>query len=253
MFLKIMTRTFILSVFTMTIFFQGMVAAKEEIKNLDKIKQVIAKRIEGVGRYDIQPSPIKGLYMVIVPPRVLYISEDANFVIEGDISNINTGENMTAGYRNAARYAAVDAMKDTAIIFSPPKDKIKHTITVFTDIDCYYCQKLHKEVAEFNRLGIEVRYLSYPRQGIGSESYDKAVTVWCSKDKKAALTRAKSGEKLKKLECDNPVKKHYALGNLLGVRGTPAIILENGQLYPGYIPAARLSAGLDQMKAQTKK
>ncbi len=237
------------SVFMLGIFSHASVSAKQEIRNLDKIKEVISQRIGDVGEYKIQPSPVKGLYLVIAPPHVLYISEDANYIIEGNVTNINTGEDLTSGYRNSARYAAVDALKDSMIIFSPPKDKIKHVITVFTDIDCYYCQKLHNEVAEFNRLGIQVRYLAYPRQGIGSASYDKAVTVWCSKDKKAALTQAKNGEKLENIKCDDsPVDKHYALGNLLNVRGTPAIVLENGQLYPGYIPAARLSQALEQAK-----
>ncbi len=245
-FSKRMVLSFLYLSFMFGAFYSTNISANEEIKNLVKIKKVISQRLKNAGKYKIQPSPIKGLYMVIAPPRVFYVSKDANYIIDGDMTNINTGENITSGYRNAARYAAVEALKDTMIIFSPPKDKIKHIITVFTDIDCYYCKKLHKEIGEFNRLGIQVRYLSYPRKGIGSDSYYKAVTVWCSKDKKDALTRAKNGEKLKSIKCDSPVDKHYALGNLLGVRGTPAILLENGQLYPGYIPAARLSKFLDQ-------
>ncbi len=224
-----------------------------KIKNLEKIKSVIRKRMKGIGKFEVQPSPIKGLYLVIAPPQVLYISEDANYVIEGDISDIRTGANYTDTYRNAARFAAVDAQKDSMIIFSPVKGKTKHTISVFTDMDCYYCQKLHKEISEFNRLGIEVRYLAYPRQGLNSPSYDKSVSVWCSKDKKAALTKAKNGEKITPKTCDNPVAGHFKLGNELGVRGTPAIVLENGQIYPGYIPAARLSQALDRAKGKAKK
>ena len=243
---KIILNFILYSGFVMGMFFHANVSAEQQIKNLDKIKKIITQRI--AGEYKIQQSAVKGLYMVIAPPHVLYISEDANYIVEGNITNINTGEDLTSRYRNSARFAAVDALKDSMIIFSPPEDKIKHVITVFTDIDCYYCQKLHKEVAEFNQLGIQVRYLAYPRQGIGSASYDKAVTVWCSKDKKAALTRAKNGEELENIKCDSPVDKHFALGNLLNVRGTPAIVLENGQLYPGYIPAARLSKALDRAK-----
>jgi len=229
------------------------VMAKPEIKNLDNIKKAIIAHVDDIGKFDVQPSPIPGLYLVIAPPRVMYISEDAKYIIDGDVTNISTGENHTEAFRNASRFAAVDAVKDTMIIFSPPKDKIKHTISVFTDMDCFYCQKLHKEMAEYNRLGIEVRYLAYPRQGLHTPSYDKAVTVWCSKDQKAALTKAKNGEKLEPLKCDHPVDKHFALGNLLGVRGTPALLLENGQLYPGYVPAARLSEALDRGKSGTKQ
>lgn len=225
--------------------------AVEKIENIEKLKKTISEKFSGIGQFDIQPSPIKGLYLVIVPPRVLYISKDANFMFEGDIKNINTGENITAGFRNISRITAVEAMKDTMIIFAPPKGKIKHTISVFTDIDCFYCQKLHKEIAEYNKYGIEVRYLSYPRSGVNTPSYFKAVSVWCSEDKKAAFTKAKNGEEPPRKTCDNPVDEHFALGNLLGVRGTPAIVLENGQIYPGYIPAKRLSEALDAAKAKT--
>lgn len=233
--------------------FSTNVMAKPEIKNLENIIKAVSEHLDGVGKFDVQISPIQGLYLVIAPPRVLYISEDAKYIIDGDITNINTGENYTGAYRNASRFAAVDAEKDSMIIFSPPKDKIKHTISVFTDMDCYYCQKLHKEISEYNKLGIEVRYLAYPRQGLKSPAYDKSVTVWCSKDQKAALTKAKNGEKLAALKCDSPVDKHFALGNLLGVRGTPALLLENGQLYPGYVPAARLSEALNRGKATASK
>jgi len=252
-FFKIILRSFFYSVLMSVVLFHSNVSAKEQIKNLEKIKEVVSKHL-GItsifAKLDIKPSPIKGLYQVVVPPKILYISEDANYVFEGDIINTKTNENYTEDARNAAHFAAVDAFKDSMIIFSP-KGKVKHTISVFTDMDCYYCQKLHKEISEYNRLGIEVRYLAYPRQGLQSPSYRKAVSVWCSKDQKAALTKAKNGEVLEEKTCaNNPVKKHFALGKALGIGGTPAIILENGQLYPGYIPAARLSAGLEQMKAQ---
>lgn len=238
---------------TLGLFFSANVMAKQEIKNLEIIKEAVIKHVSGIGKFNVQVSPIKGLYLVIAPPRVLYISEDGKYIIEGDITNVSTGEDHTGAYRNASRFAAVDAAKDTMIVFAPPKDKIKHTISVFTDMDCYYCQKLHKEISEYNRLGIEVRYLAFPRQGLKSPSYDKSVTVWCSKDQKAALTKAKRGDKLKAVKCDSPVEDHFALGNALGVRGTPALLLENGQLYPGYVPATRLSEALNRGKRQASQ
>jgi len=248
-FLKVVfSATLCLSLFSGSLF-SSAAFAKEKIKNLDKIKKVIVERVSGIGSFDVQPSPVKGLYMVIAPPRVLYISEDAKFIIDGDISDVQTGENKTEGFRNFSRFSAIDSLKESMIVFSPPEDKVKHTISVFTDTDCYYCQKLHKEMKEYNHLGIKVRYLAYPRQGLESPGYKKSVTVWCSKDQKNAMTRAKNGEQLKQKECDNPVQKHYALGNMLGVRGTPALLLENGQLYPGYVPAAKLAAALDRAKA----
>jgi len=241
-----------LNIFTLIIFSSNLFA-EQKINNLEQIKKVLKERVEGINKFEVQPSPIKGLYMVVAPPRVLYISEDAKFIVDGDINHVATGENYTAAFRNIARYAAIDAEKDSMISFAPKKDNIKHTISVFTDMDCYYCQKLHDEVKEYNRLGIEVRYLAYPRQGLKSPVYDKTVSVWCSKDQKDALTKAKKGKNIPSKKCDNPVARHYALGNELGVRGTPAIVLENGQVYPGYIPAERLSKALDKAKAKTGK
>jgi len=247
-FSNITLRFTLLSNLVFGLIFSANVMAQEEIKNLENIKKAVIEHVGGIGKFNIQPSEIKGLYLVIAPPRVLYISEDAKYIIDGDIKDIKTGQDFTGIYRTAAISAAIKAAKDTMITFSPPKGKIKHTVSVFTDMDCYYCQKLHKEMAEYNRLGIEIRYLAYPRQGLKSPAYKKSVSVWCSKDQKAALTKAKNGDKIKSLECKNPVAEHFALGQLLGLTGTPALLLENGQIHSGYVPAADLKAGLDRFK-----
>jgi thiol:disulfide interchange protein DsbC len=130
------------------------------------------------------------------------------------------------------------------VVFGP--EDAAHTITVFTDIDCTYCRKLHREIDQINARNIRVRYVFYPRFGPGSESWAKADAVWCSKDRQSALTRAKSGEDITADNCPTPVAEHYALGNKIGVRGTPAILMEDGELLPGYVPAAELAAYLDR-------
>jgi thiol:disulfide interchange protein DsbC len=129
------------------------------------------------------------------------------------------------------------------IIYSPKQ--VKHRVTVFTDIDCQYCRRLHQEMAELNGMGIEVRYLLFPRAGVGSKSYDKAVTVWCSANRQQALTDSKAGKNLPNKTCDNPVDKHMALVEKLGITGTPTMVLEDGSMIPGYVPAARLLAALE--------
>jgi len=139
-----------------------------------------------------------------------------------------------------------DLGEENMIIF--PAKNSKHTISVFTDIDCGYCRKLHNEIDQYNAKGITVRYLAFPRAGIGSPSYDKAVSVWCEKDRQAAMTRSKSGETLPKASCKNPVAEEYELGQLLGVNGTPALVLDNGSLLPGYVPANRLVRVLNEAK-----
>jgi thiol:disulfide interchange protein DsbC len=117
---------------------------------------------------------------------------------------------------------------------------------VFTDIDCGYCRKLHNEMAKYNAEGITVRYMPYPRSGLNTPSYYKAVSVWCSDDRRDALTRAKAGKDVPRATCDNPVQASLELGHQLGVTGTPALVLEDGQLLPGYVPAKKLSQVLDQ-------
>jgi len=124
-----------------------------------------------------------------------------------------------------------------------PKGETKHTVTIFTDIDCGYCRKLHREVARYTKAGIAIRYLAFPRSGPNTESYFKAVTVWCSDDPRDALTRSKSGEKLARKTCANqPVDAHMAVAEKVGVSGTPTIVLADGSVIPGYVPADRLAA-----------
>ncbi|MBI3560129.1 MAG: DsbC family protein [Gammaproteobacteria bacterium] len=212
----------------------------------DKIKAVVKEQLSQEPT-SINPSPIKNLFEVVVGPQVYYISQDGRYVFNGDLIDLHTKTNITDEKRDAARLTALNALgEDSMIIFGPKQ--VKHTITVFTDIDCGYCRKLHSEIADYNKLGIKVRYLAYPRAGIGSDSYNKAVTVWCADDRQKAMTEAKSGTNLPNKSCVNPVAKEYELGQALGVNGTPAIILENGKLFPGYAPAKQLSDILDKIQ-----
>jgi len=209
----------------------------------------IQKYLSGVPAENIQLSPIEGLYKVFMPPRVFYISGDGQFAVDGDVIDLKNGTNITKLERQKSMVNAINSTgKETMIIFKAKQSR--HTINVFTDIDCGYCRKLHKAVPEYNKLGITIRYLAYPRAGIGSDSYKKAVSVWCADDRRAALTKAKSGIKLPEGNCDNPVAQHHQLGNLIGITGTPAIVLDSGRLIPGFVPPARLSSILNQSVAK---
>ncbi|MDH5446643.1 MAG: DsbC family protein [Gammaproteobacteria bacterium] len=228
----------------------GLVQAgiKEDSK---KIKAMLAKQMPGLKVTEINKTPLKGIYEVIMPPQIIYVSSDANYVISGNLINANTGDNLTLPQRDKVRAQAVDMLGEKSMIVFAPK-KTKHTITVFTDIDCGYCRKLHKEVAEYNKLGIAVRYTAFPRAGIGSESYKKAVSVWCASDRKAAMTKAKNGQNVPDKDCKNPVADHYRMGEQLGISGTPALVTESGQVVPGYVPAQRLFNGLEQQRKANK-
>jgi len=218
--------------------------------DLDTARKAISTKL-GVPTENIQSSPVANLYLVSIPPRLFYVSGDGKHVLNGDMINVATNTNVTQALRSKARMAAIEELgEDSMIVFSPKKGKLKHTISVFTDIDCGYCRKLHSSIDEYNALGIRVRYLAYPRAGIGSESYDKAVAVWCAKDRKQAMTDAKNSQAVNSAKCDSPVAEHFKMGSMIGVRGTPALVLESGQLVPGYVPPQRLLAILDQESAK---
>lgn len=189
-------------------------------------------------------SPLPGIYQLeITGGTVFYGTADGKYLFAGDLYElgeddlINLAEQDRIGKRQELM-ATVDV--DDMVVF-PAGGERKAVINVFTDVDCGYCRKLHNEVPELNAMGVEVRYLAYPRAGIGSESYTKIVSAWCSEDPNEAITALKSGETIPDSNCANPVAAQYELGHAVGVSGTPAIVLEDGRLLPGYMPAAALA------------
>ncbi len=191
----------------------------------------------------VAESPMPGLYQVqLKGGRILYASADGQFVMQGYLYQFKDGKplNLTEQSESQAVAKALDGIPASEMVIFAPKEPKTH-ITVFTDTDCGYCQKLHREVSELNRQGVEVRYLAFPRQGIGSHGYGDLVSVWCAKDRQEAMNKAKAREKVPAATCDNPVAKQFELGQMIGVRGTPAVILANGQMIPGYQPAPQLA------------
>ncbi|CDI02698.1 Protein-disulfide isomerase [Candidatus Competibacter denitrificans Run_A_D11] len=201
----------------------------------------------------ITPSAIPGLYEVVLGGQVIYLSEDGQFAVQGEIVNLTSLDNLTENRRGQLRGKAIDALGEQNMVIFSPEGPVKHTVTVFTDIDCGYCRKLHTQMEAYNKEGIKVRYLWFPREGIDSESYKKAVAVWCADDRRAAMTKAKRGENIELKSCDNPVKREYELGQKLGVRGTPSIILESGDMIPGYVSPTQLAEMLAEVKSKTAK
>ena len=213
----------------------------------DAIKKSLQGIFPDVTPSEITPSPMAGVSEVLIGPRLFYVSNDGKYLLQGSLIELATRTDISKTRRNGIRMDALNKLGEENMIVFPASDS-KHTITVFTDIDCGYCRKLHDEMDQYNAKGITVRYLAFPRSGVGSVSYNKAVSVWCEKDRQTAMTRSKAGEELPKADCDNPVKDEYELGQMLGISGTPAIILEDGSLLPGYIPAAKLATALDKGK-----
>jgi len=206
----------------------------------------IAGMMPGLTPEDVQESPLPGLYEVAVGSQIVYISADRRYLIKGDIIDLSSNESLTEARRNGLRLAEVAELDESTMVVFEPEEP-KHTITVFTDVDCSYCRKLHREMDQLQAAGIRVRYMFFPRYGPGSESWKKADAVWCSEDRQAAMTMAKNGGEVVAKACDDsPVSGHFELGNRIGVRGTPAILTEDGALMPGYIPAPELASYLER-------
>ena len=198
---------------------------------------------------DLKPSPIPGIYQFVQGAEVSYLTADGKYFIDGNVYDMKSRDNLTEALRTHARVALINSVPESEmLIFSPANPK--YTITVFTDVDCAYCRKLHSQMAELNRLGIRVRYMFFPRAGPNTESWKKAEVVWCSPNRNEALTRAKAGATLdlSKICAPTPVKREYELGENIGVRGTPAIVTENGDYISGYMEPHELLAQLKELQ-----
>ena len=211
------------------------------------IRQAMTKSMPSVKVDSVKPAVIKGLFEVVVGANIYYVSEDGKYLLQGRLVDVAARKDLTEEKLNVTRKLAIEKMGQANMIVFKPKIT-KYTVTIFTDIDCGYCRKLHSEIDQYLAQGITIQYLFFPRAGKGSDSYNKAVSVWCAEDRNAALTAAKKDQKLPEKTCDNPIDKHMQLAAEFDVKGTPMIISENGNVYPGYLPAKQLVEALENEK-----
>jgi thiol:disulfide interchange protein DsbC len=216
------------------------------------IKAAIAKRFPDIGVDSVRPSPMRGVYEVVMGADTAYVSADGKFLIAGDMYEIETRTNLTESGRQKTRVDALAKLDERDMIVFKP-ETVKHTITVFTDVECGYCRKLHGEVKQLTDLGIKVRYLAYPRAGPGTDDWRKMEAVWCAKDRNNAITEAKAGHEVKSSQCTAPVAKQFKLGEQMGVRGTPAIFTANGDYIGGYLTPGQMLKELDKVQAAARK
>ncbi|MBE5316341.1 MAG: DsbC family protein [Xanthomonadales bacterium] len=199
----------------------------------------------------IAESVVPNLYEVTIEGRVVYVTADGRYLVQGSLFDIPNRVDITEASRAKVRREALAQVTTGRIAFAPPDPK--YTLTVFTDIDCGYCRKLHEHITEYNSAGIAIEYLFFPRAGIGSESYQKAVSVYCSTNQQKAMTDAKAGQPLDIKECENPIADQYTLSQQIGVTGTPAIFTEDGTQLGGYLPPDQLIQRLEAMAAAPKQ
>lgn len=217
--------------------------------------ETISKTL-GISPDNIRPSPIAGLYEIQHQREFAYVTADGRYLLRGDLVDLKNGEELTENRRRVDRLDVLAKLGPKKLIeFAPPPPvAAKYTVTVFTDIDCGYCRKLHSEIAQYNAKGIAIRYAFYPRSGPDTDAWRSAEAVWCAADQRKALTDAKAGAqiKIKGKVCENPIAEEYQLAQDLGIRGTPMMVLPNGDVYPGYVPAAQLALKLAETAAKPK-
>lgn len=209
------------------------------------IRSSLEVLLPGLQPDSILPTPIGNLYEITFGTRIVYITDDGRFLLQGKLVDLETRSEITDERLSELKVGALQAIgEDRMVVYRP--EEPKHMITVFTDIDCGFCRRMHAEMDQYHKQGIAIRYLFFPRAGVGSDSYKKAVSVWCSDDRHAAMDTAKAGQQVPTSTCDNPVEAHYELGQQMSVQGTPALVLADGEIVPGYVPPARLRRALDE-------
>lgn len=206
-----------------------------------EIRERLSMMLNNADKVKISKMPIDGLYQVTLDLQVVYMSEDGKYLLNGSVMDLDKKVDLTNEVKTGIvkqELAKLDA--NSMISYKPKNGQPTRTLTVFTDIDCPYCEKLHNEIPKLNEAGIEVRYMAYPRAGFGSSSYQKTVNVWCADDQKKAMDMAKARKTVAKNTCTNPVLEHMETAKKFEVTGTPTIIMDDGEILPGFVPAAKL-------------
>lgn len=242
MYIKIIFLAFLLTVFS--------VSAENDVAPYQKaLAKITAPNVKVTAVFDTPIGDIKELMVDTGRGTdIVYMSEDGQYLIQGSIFDIDRRVDITDQKKAGLRVETLDKFgADSRINYFP--DDMQYEVTVFTDIDCGYCRKLHAEMQGYNDLGIGISYLFFPRSGLKTASYDKAVSVWCAADQHKAMDQAKAGSQVAQKQCDNPVTEQYQAGLATGVTGTPALILKDGTMLPGYMPPQQLKQRLDSLRA----
>lgn len=210
----------------------------------DSAIQNILQRL-GMKVTDIQSSPLPGMKTVLTDNGVFYVSNDGKQMIQGPLYDLSGPRPVNATFRLLDK--KVEQMVPDMIIYKAPKQQ--HVVTVFTDITCGYCHKLHQQIADYNALGITVRYLAFPREGMGGQVAKNMTSVWCAADRKKAFDDAMNGKAPAPATCNIDLARQYQLGLMYGIQGTPAILTDSGVMIPGYQGPQELKQTLDSLKA----
>lgn len=236
---------------TLALLAAAQAPAAEADPKLEAVREKIGAMFDSIGAEHVNPSPVPGWYTIHKGSIVAYISDDGRYLLQGDLIDLDEQVNLTEQARTDTRRTLIESLgPDEGILFSPAE--VKHHVTIFTDVDCTYCRKLHSQIQDYLARGIEVRYMLYPRNGPASAAWGKSEDVWCAKNRNEALTLAKLDRNFETTECDaSAVSRQYVLGQEIGLTGTPAIVLDDGTLIAGYVPPDALDFRLQQAAQQS--
>jgi len=221
------------------------------LSSVADIHEKLAEKLPSVQKNQIAQTDSKNIYSVDLGDKYAYVTEDGNYLFTGDMIDLTAGVNISQQELGKKRIKTISMIPDNRFITFPAQGKKKHSITVFTDIDCTWCRRLHAEIADYNKRGIEVRYLMRPRSGPQSNSWQKADSVFCSKDQQKTLTNAKQGQEIKLNKCKKtPTMENVVLAESMGFMGTPVVLSEQGMYLGGYVAPAELETKLNSAKAR---
>lgn len=231
---------------TLLVILMGMAGAVFAAKS-NTARAAIEKVFFKAAIGNMKPSVIDGYQEVMIDNQFFYVRDDGKYLIKGDVIDLTSRKSVTESSK-AKLYGDMLAQFSTEKRIVFPADKMKYRVTVFTDISCGFCQKLHTQMTEYNRAGITVEYVFFPREGLASQSSANAVSAWCASDRRKAVTNAMAGKPIVKKTCVNPVAESYAFGHRMGVAdtGTPSIFLQDGTLIGGYVSPTDMLAILNK-------
>lgn len=230
-------------VFLLSLVLGQTVANEVDPETLGKIKKQVETAFPTMVVERVENSPVEGIYQLTSGPNVIYASNNGRYLFTGDVIDLEQANdrNITEKLRRKARSNVLKKIDAKEMVIYKPSEAIQGEVIVFTDSDCGYCKKLHSEIPKLLKLGIQLKYLAYPRQGIGSPTYTKMESVWCAKDRKEAMTRLMKGEEVSPAECQNTLQSQMELARKIGISGTPSLIFRDGTMWGGYVPAERLA------------
>ena len=201
---------------------------------LDALRERIAESLPGLVPTSVAETPVDGLFELVVDGQIYYVNESADYLLDGSLIELQTRTNVTEGRLGGIQSSLIEEMGEENMLIYEPEEPSERSITIFTDISCGYCRRLHEDIDALLDEGVRVRYLLFPRAGLGSQGHKDLESVWCAEDPLAAMTAAKAGARITPATCENPIESHVALAEQVGLRGTPLIYLDTGERVPGY-------------------